>query len=502
MPNPKVTDFGLAKLDTGSDNRTQTGIIIGTPAYIAPEQAAGRVSTIGPPTDVYSLGAILYELLTGRPPFLAETALDLLELVRSMEPVPPTRLRARLPRDLETICLKCLEKDPRGRYPTAAALAEDLRRFLAGEPILARQLSAAGRLARWVRRHPTRAALLAVSVVAALASAGAAVGMVYNDRLEHANARLEDTNAQLHTANGGLSTALADAKLARNGEAAEKQRALEALDKKERMAALLRVARAGIEVRANRMADARRLLKEVPPARRGWEWRYLWDQADDHAVEFRGHDRSASQIAFDPAHPRAATAGMDSTVRLWDTTSARELARLSTEDVAPLAVAFSPNGARLAAAGHDGRVRVWATPPGGEPKLLHTLSAHQGKIWSLAFSPDGVLLASAGNDQTVRIWNAASGAAGRVLRGSQAPARRVTFQANRNTVLAVFDGQGVTPQLWEWDPATGKGQVRAEGKKPDGWPPALAVRPHSGEIAVFLGDGTIKIWTADWQLAR
>src|SRR5207302_5270905 len=115
-------------------------------------------------------GAILYELLTGRPPFVADTVLDMLQLVRSMEPVPPTRLRGRLPRDLETICLKCLEKDPRRRYPSAAALAADLRAFLDGRPIHARPLSAAGRCVRWARRHPTRAALLAVSVVAALAS--------------------------------------------------------------------------------------------------------------------------------------------------------------------------------------------------------------------------------------------------------------------------------------------------------------------------------------------
>jgi WD40 repeat protein len=165
-------------------------------------------------------------------------------------------------------------------------------------------------------------------------------------------------------------------------------------------------------------------------------------------------------------------------------------------------VAFSPDGARLAAAGHGGRVRVWATPPGGEPELLHTLSGHDGIVWGVAFSPDGALLASAGNDRTVRIWDAASGAAGHVLRGSPAPARRVAFHPTRKTVLAVFDGQGTTHQLWEWDPATGNGRLRDEGKKPGGWPPALAVRPHSGEIAVFLGDLTIKIWSADWQTAR
>src|SRR5262249_60765371 len=114
--------------------------------------------------------------------------------------------------------------------------------------------------------------------------------------------------------------------------------------------------------------------------------------------------------------------GMDSRVRLWDTTSGRELARLSIEGGPPLAVAFSPDGARLAAAGHGGRVRVWATPPGGEPKLLHTLSGHEGIVWSVAFSPDGVLLASAGSDQTVHNWAPDDGVAGLVLLGSSAPA--------------------------------------------------------------------------------
>jgi WD40 repeat protein len=490
----KVTDFGLAKFAAGSD-LTRDGEMLGTPSYMAPEQTTGKAESVTPAVDVYGLGAVFYEALAGRPPFAAAAVEVTLAQVRQDEPVPPRRLQPTVPRDLETICLKCLEKDPRRRYASAAALAADLRRFLAGEPILARPVSAAERAVRWVRRHPTRAALLAVSVIAALASAGAAVGVVYNDRLQDANGRLE-------AANGGLSAALGDAKAARDGEAAEKQRALDALDKKERMAALLRVARAGIEFRANRMADARRLLTEVPAAHRGWEWGYLWDQSDDHAVEFRGHDRPVSQIAFDPVRPRAATAGMDSTIRLWDTTSGRELASLPVTGMAPVAVAFSRNGTRLAAAGLDGRIRVWATPPGEEPKLLHTLSGHDGKIWSVAFSPDGVLIASAGSDQTVRIWQVASGAAGRVLRGTPASARRVAFNPTGKTVLAVFDGERVAPQLWEWDPATGHGNLRAEGKKPIGWPPVLAVRPLAGEIAAFLGDDTIKIWTTDWRLAR
>src|SRR5262249_7396117 len=131
---PKITDFGLAKrleteADAGSPQQTQSGAILGTPSYMAPEQAEGKRQKIGPAADVYSLGAILYELLTGRPPFRAETLLDTVLQLLSEEPVPPRRLQPKLPRDLETICLKCLQKEPAKRYLSAAALAEDLRRF-------------------------------------------------------------------------------------------------------------------------------------------------------------------------------------------------------------------------------------------------------------------------------------------------------------------------------------------------------------------------------------
>jgi serine/threonine protein kinase len=187
---PKIADFGLAKQLDSSDatyvggDHTQTGALLGTPAYMAPEQAEGRAEDVGPLTDVYALGAILYECLTGRPPFRGATVLDTLEQVRRQEPVPPGRLQPGLPRDLQTVCLKCLEKDPRKRYGSALDLADDLGRFLRGEPIRARPVSLRVRLGKWVRRRPALAALL---VVSALSLAALVAGsLVYQERLREA----------------------------------------------------------------------------------------------------------------------------------------------------------------------------------------------------------------------------------------------------------------------------------------------------------------------------
>jgi tetratricopeptide (TPR) repeat protein len=161
---PKITDFGLAKkLDEAG--QTHTGVVIGTPSYMAPEQAEGKSKQLGPACDVYALGALLYDCLTGRPPFRAATSLDTLLQVVGQEPVPPSQLNAKVPRDLETICLKCLHKEPGKRYDTALELAKDLRRFQQGEPIVARPVGSVERAVKWVRRRPGAAALYAALLV-------------------------------------------------------------------------------------------------------------------------------------------------------------------------------------------------------------------------------------------------------------------------------------------------------------------------------------------------
>jgi serine/threonine-protein kinase len=170
--DPKIADFGLARHFGGDAALTRSGARMGTPSYMAPEQALGKSRAIGPAVDVYALGALLYELLTGRPPFRGESSTETELQVVHHDPVPPSRLNPRVPRDLETICLKCLHKAPERRYATAAALAEDIRRFERGEPIAARPAGLAERAAKWIRRHPTAAAWLAAGFLLAVVLVG------------------------------------------------------------------------------------------------------------------------------------------------------------------------------------------------------------------------------------------------------------------------------------------------------------------------------------------
>ncbi len=204
---PKVVDFGLAKSLKGDSNLTHSGVFLGTPSYAAPEQVEGKA--VGPAADIYAMGAILYQMLAGRPPFQAANVLLTLEQVKTAEPVPPSRLQPGLPRDAETIVLKCLEKDPHRRYADAAALADDLDRFLTGQPILARPTGPVERLRKWARRRPAVALLSATVVVVTIlsftlvtwqwrrAEAKAAAAAAANERTQRARLVASEGRAQL-----------------------------------------------------------------------------------------------------------------------------------------------------------------------------------------------------------------------------------------------------------------------------------------------------------------
>jgi len=228
---PKITDFGLAKkLDEAA--QTQSGAVMGTPSYMAPEQAAGESSVVGPLADVYTLGAILNECLTGRPPFKAATSLETILQVTMDEPVPPSQLQSKTPKDLETICLKCLQKKPEKRYDTATHLADDLGRFLRGEPIHARPVGRVERCWRWCRRNPVVTALL--GTVAATLILGTAVAWGFALRAE-ANAEQAEINAKQAMENEKQADAnakLAEANLVTADQ--ERAKALEARDNAEK----------------------------------------------------------------------------------------------------------------------------------------------------------------------------------------------------------------------------------------------------------------------------
>jgi WD40 repeat protein/serine/threonine protein kinase len=496
---PKITDFGLAKQLHASIGQTQSGVIVGTPSYMAPEQTAGRSKQVGPATDVYALGAILYEALTGRPPFRAATPLETLEQVRSQEPVSVRQLQPQVPKDLETICQKCLQKEPAKRYASAAALADDLGRFLAGKPIQARPVGSVERLWRWGQRNPMVASLTAAVLVLLVAVASiASVGYVRTT-------------------------------LALDGEAQQRAAAQAA---EQQLGQQLYAAQINLMQQAwdtNQMGRLRTLLAEMEDyPDRAFEWYYwqrlchldlhtlighragvwavawspdgkrlatgsadgtakVWDVASGQGLLVLTHRSALNSVSWSWDCKRLATASADGTAKVWDAATGRELCTCKGHAGEVASVSWSPDGKRLATGSVDGTARVWDAADG---RQLFSLKVHGSWAYSVAWSPDGERLATGNVDGTATVWNAVDGQELLPLKGHRDIVRSVSWSPDGKRLAT----GSVDATAKVWDAADGHELLTLKGHT--AMVRSVPWSPDGKRLATASNDGTARVWDA------
>jgi WD40 repeat protein/tetratricopeptide (TPR) repeat protein/tRNA A-37 threonylcarbamoyl transferase component Bud32 len=473
---PYLTDFGLAKLLSREQNLTATLTVLGTPAYMAPEQAAGDSKRITTSADIYSLGAILYELLTGAPPFSGADPFLILERVRTQEPSRPRALNPKVDRDLETICLKCLEKEPARRYPTAEALAEDLDRWLAGEPILARPTSRVQRLAKWTRRDPAVASLAGMAILLFLIGLG---GVLWQWRRAEQNAAQAGAQAR-------------SAESARESELAARQRAeqQELITRKHLYAGDMLLAQLALQSgdweRAGFLLDRNR-PKPGEPDLRNWEWRYLWQLCQsDEEFTLGHHSDRVRCLAASPDGELLVSASDEPVLRVWNLNTGAQIA--SIEQKGPVyCLAFSPDGSLLAS-GDDNGVHIWSFPS-FEPV---TNLVFKGLVRSTGFSPDGRQLASFQGDGSIILRSVAEWKEEGRLRAAPLAGtlRGALAYSRQDSLLAACGGDGV---ILLANSATGE-TLRSWQAHTDSIS-AVCFSPDGKSLATAGWDGKLLLWS-------
>jgi WD40 repeat protein/tRNA A-37 threonylcarbamoyl transferase component Bud32 len=481
---PHVTDFGLAKRLGTDASVTQTGALVGTPSYMAPEQAAGKKGAVSTASDVFSLGAILYTLLAGEPPFRGDTPLAVLEQVRSHSPSPLTGRGRRVDADLQTIVHKCLEKDPQARYASAAALADDLERWLAGMPIEARPVGRLVRAWRWGRRNPLVAGLMtATAILLVVAVVGQTLSTIVIDEQRRQALRQRDL-------------AIAAEARARQGELATRQS--------------LYVADMRVGWNAWRSCNGKQMHEQLSrplpapdqPDLRGFEWRYLHlrDRGEDRVLQ--GHSAAVFHVCYCPDGTRLATASRDGTVRLWDARTCQEICVFRGHRGEVNAVSCAPDGRTLASAGDDGTIRLWDLAPTLPRVVDHARlmwQAHTSDALEVEFSPDGTQICSGGHDGLAKLWDAATG---RLL---------ATFTGNTDRILSLAfapDGKMLAtsaedhcfmvwavPQPEQLQSASPPTVTPLRGTSAAMQVPAIAFSPDGRQLAI-IGGGiqAVKFW--------
>ncbi len=486
-PVPKVIDFGVAKAIgqplTERTLHTAFEQVVGTPAYMSPEQATFNQLDIDTRSDVYSLGVLLYELLTGTTPiekarFKQAALMEMLRVVREEEPPrPSTRLSsteakasiaavrgtepaplAKLLRtELDWIVMKSLEKDRTRRYATAVNFAEDVQRYLSGEPVFAHPPSTTYRMRKFVRKH--KGQVIAASLIL-FALLGGAIGAVYGvieagkqqeTRVLKDQAERERDAAEV--ARDGEKEAKAAAEKARDGEELARKAAESARDdlaKAQEKLARVEYGRtmqvAYEQWRDNNIVAARALLDGTRSDLRGWEWRYVHRLCHSELLTLEGHTAYVVSASFSPDGTRIVTGSFDNTARVWDARSGAEV--LSLKGHADISsVSFSPDGTRIVTGSEDGTARVWDARRGAE---VLSLKGHTRAVWSASFSPDGTRIVTGSVDNTARVWDARSGAEVLSLKGHTNEVSSASFSPDGTRIVTgSWDG---TARVWDARP--------------------------------------------------